>query len=1079
MKNILQKIVLGLVVAGLFPVSGFSQAAQRFYTALQPNPSGGNFAQIIPYASVYVCQYNAQLACNSQLTIYSDVNLTKSITQPVLANKNGVYQYYVQNPTQVVEKVCATYNQCVYNAVYVGAGSSGGSGTCGSVSGDNTSTNCGYNNRVGDTAVIPADVTSVGYQNLANNSGTQVVAIGSTAGTGNKGTDLVAIGNNAGGIANVGANDLVAIGDNAAQGATADEVVAIGNNAVQGSSISNFVAIGDGSGQTVTTGGTSDGVAIGRGNIVNLTYNNNDLVGVGTLNLRHMNNGQVDSTYAVGGANFYYDQWTGGTFSAQHSTAVGDDNYAISAHQTGYSATNTWYSTVAIGSANLGTWTWVNTESPNMRNVVGIGEGNVFLTKGQDLVGIGDDTITEGKSADIPTGLTDVVAIGNTSGSAIPDGSSQIVAIGYCAVCAPVSNGAANEVIALGDTSASGISGNHDVIAIGDNAIVGYLDNTTPTTGNDLIGIGNWALAANMSGSDNIAIGDYAGCIGCTYGNPGNGNKSGSNNVWIGNNAGPNTTTQLSNTIAIGYQAYNTVSNQTVIGNSSITSLKLFGCPSGQTVYDDGTGTCYTPSSGGGSISVNGTTVTSPNFANNTGAGEIDFSNPTGSTVNATLHNTTITLGSSTLTLGGTTTSVTGLTVDGVTPTTMGYVDATSSIQTQLNGKASSTASTTVNGQTCTLGSSCNGNYSTGTMTSGNFVSLTGTGNQFQDSGKSASSFAPALTACVDESTTFTPASGNCYFVSASVSTATPAASAFVVFNITTASTGSMALTGTTIKDGGNCGSYISGTTLTLPANESISVKSDGTTVRATCTASAGAAPTFETNGVNNSSQSALNLINSSANSAGLTMTMTNTSGGTVQGEIAGTANLSHGGTGATSASAATSNLLGNPASGNYVINCSSGAACGTTAAATSATTDTTNASNISSGTLGASRLPSGIFTCAEVWSGSGTSSALQSGDDAISNNTCYNDSGSTRTITAVKCRSDNASNTTTVNPTFGSAGTGTSILTGALTCGSSYAYSSSGTISNASWTTGSGIDPVMGGTLTGTSIAVIVEYHY
>jgi len=116
---------------------------------------------------------------------------------------------------------------------------------------------------------------------------------------------------------------------------------------------------------------------------------------------------------------------------------------------------------------------------------------------------------------------------------------------------------------------------------------------------------------------------------------------------------------------------------------------------------------------------------------------------------------------------------------------------------------------------------------------------------------------------------------------------------------------------------------------------------------------------------------------------------------------------------------------------------------------------------------------------CTEVWGGSGTSNALSTGDDSISNNSCYNDSGVTRTITAVKCRSDIASNTTTVNPTFGSAGTGTTILSGTLTCGSSYAYSSTGSISNASWPTGTGIDPAMGGTLTGTSIALLIDYTY
>jgi hypothetical protein len=116
---------------------------------------------------------------------------------------------------------------------------------------------------------------------------------------------------------------------------------------------------------------------------------------------------------------------------------------------------------------------------------------------------------------------------------------------------------------------------------------------------------------------------------------------------------------------------------------------------------------------------------------------------------------------------------------------------------------------------------------------------------------------------------------------------------------------------------------------------------------------------------------------------------------------------------------------------------------------------------------------------CTEVWGGTGASNALQSGDDAISNNTCYNDSGVTRTITAIKCRSDSASNTSTVNPTVGSGGTGTAILSAAVACGSSYTYGAGGSVTNAAWTTGTGIDPGMGGTLTGTSIAMIVEYTY
>lgn len=114
---------------------------------------------------------------------------------------------------------------------------------------------------------------------------------------------------------------------------------------------------------------------------------------------------------------------------------------------------------------------------------------------------------------------------------------------------------------------------------------------------------------------------------------------------------------------------------------------------------------------------------------------------------------------------------------------------------------------------------------------------------------------------------------------------------------------------------------------------------------------------------------------------------------------------------------------------------------------------------------------------CEVVWGGSGTSFALTSGDDAIADQSCLNDLGSTETITSVKCRSDVASNTTTITPTFGTAGSGTAICSASLTCGSSGAYSSSCTVSNPSLLSGYNINPVMGGTLTGTSIHMVVTY--
>jgi hypothetical protein len=60
---------------------------------------------------------------------------------------------------------------------------------------------------------------------------------------------------------------------------------------------------------------------------------------------------------------------------------------------------------------------------------------------------------------------------------------------------------------------------------------------------------------------------------------------------------------------------------------------------------------------------------------------------------------------------------LTNKSVDGVSAAVIAFLDATSSVQTQLNLKAASNASTTVNGQACALGSTCTVADSTKTPT--------------------------------------------------------------------------------------------------------------------------------------------------------------------------------------------------------------------------------------------------------------------------------------------------------------------------------------------------------------------------
>ena len=115
--------------------------------------------------------------------------------------------------------------------------------------------------------------------------------------------------------------------------------------------------------------------------------------------------------------------------------------------------------------------------------------------------------------------------------------------------------------------------------------------------------------------------------------------------------------------------------------------------------------------------------------------------------------------------------------------------------------------------------------------------------------------------------------------------------------------------------------------------------------------------------------------------------------------------------------------------------------------------------------------------SCEIVWAGTGAAGILQAGDDTVAVNSCFNKIGVIETIIGVYAKTDGAGMSMTVNPVFGAAGSGTTICSGALTVASSNAYSSTCTVSNASLADGSGISPVMGGTLTGTNVHMLVVY--
>lgn len=128
------------------------------------------------------------------------------------------------------------------------------------------------------------------------------------------------------------------------------------------------------------------------------------------------------------------------------------------------------------------------------------------------------------------------------------------------------------------------------------------------TTGSFNSALGSNALWSNLGGDNNTGVGMGAGYTET----PANANVSGSQNTFLGTEAGPGSTAQLSNAIHIGYRAHGILSNEVVLGNSSITLTTLRGAVSGPTSLAVGA----TPATTGALRLTNNTYAYSRNAAN-------------------------------------------------------------------------------------------------------------------------------------------------------------------------------------------------------------------------------------------------------------------------------------------------------------------------------------------------------------------------------------------------------------------------------------------------------------------------------
>lgn len=358
-----------------------------------------------------------------------------------------------------------------------------------------------------------------------------------------------------------------------------------------------------GSGNLVGNTGTSMSV-FGYNNVLNA--NSNNIVTV--LGVNNLNYPMGTEDVAIGDSNMNGTS----TDFGNYDVALGYDNISNSALSDsicmgGYTCSNSLYNNFAGNGERV--IAFGNNAADNLGyaplDIVAIGRGAASQMNGYqgsfdaltDFVCIGDSACNNSYATSTTATYYDIVAIGASAANGYGPGSTEITAVGTAAdkQCgsATCTGGIPVPLTVTGVTAIGSQAGTFNqanyLTAVGYGALgsntagagSGYYNTGVANTG-----LGAYSLIANSTGQYNVAVGAYAGADGFVSPSTwGNSNHTGSQNTWVGYDSGPSVTTQLSNTIALGYQAHNTASNQTVIGNSSMTQTILYGIRTAGTVY--------------------------------------------------------------------------------------------------------------------------------------------------------------------------------------------------------------------------------------------------------------------------------------------------------------------------------------------------------------------------------------------------------------------------------------------------------------------------------------------------------------
>ena len=285
----------------------------------------------------------------------------------------------------------------------------GGGGCTGTITSDLTSTDCGYQNRVGDTAAIPAYVQTFGSNLLANNSSTYVVAAGTN------------IGSYLSGSTNV------LMGSNEAQGTSGQQCALSSGSVLMGDSNLQYCPGSVGAGALV---------GVGNGNLAlpsSNTFFTTNLAAVGTDNLIALQNTSGNLKWIFGAG---YNNLNTLKTPLQELVAIGEAN--IQGVTGGSSVTDIF----GLGDSNC------NSLPDGSSDVVCLGDGSVDSSASSPIT----YAVVSGAQDFIDGSGSDIVISGDGNAGTIGDGNGST---GHDIVLSGNHNAACNttgiELVDIGD----------------------------------------------------------------------------------------------------------------------------------------------------------------------------------------------------------------------------------------------------------------------------------------------------------------------------------------------------------------------------------------------------------------------------------------------------------------------------------------------------------------------------------------------------------------------------------------------------------------------------------------------------